>query len=65
MNLTGYKTVIFSVLFLAVALANIVGFSQFVPGDDVAVIAASLSVIVPVVSIILRSVSKTPIFKDE
>ena len=63
--MAGYKTVIFSVLFLVLALANLFGFSQFVPSDDVATIAASLSVLVPVVNIILRAVTKTSIFKSE
>ena len=65
MDLRGYKTVFFSGLFLAIALANIFGFSQFAPSDDVTTIAASLSVLVPVVNIILRVATKTPIFKSE
>lgn len=63
--MAGYKTIAFSVLFLVLALANLFGFSQFVPSDDVTIIAASLSVLVPVVNIILRALTKTPIFKSE
>jgi len=58
--LEGKKTVIFFVLTLVIALAQIFGFADYQPtGDE----AALIGVFVSIAGIALRKFTKTPIFK--
>jgi hypothetical protein len=59
-TLKGYKTVIFFGLALLVAVANLLGFAEFqLSGEQSEVIA----VVVPLVGLILRYLTNSPIFK--
>lgn len=58
-KLSGYKTVIFFVLVLLVEIANLLGFGSFQMSAQQQDI---LSVIIPVIGLVLRMVTKSPIF---
>jgi len=57
----GYKTVAFFVLVLAVAIANLLGFGDFELSSEQ---AEWLAVVVPLVGLLLRKFTDTPIFKN-
>jgi len=59
-NLKGYKTVIFFGLALLVAVANLLGFAEFQLSADQSEVIA---VVVPLVGLILRYLTNSPIFK--
>lgn len=59
-TLKGYKSVIFFGLALLVAVANLLGFAEFqLSGEQ----AEWLGVIVPLVGLLLRAATDSPIFK--
>lgn len=58
----GYKTVAFFVLVLLVEVANLLGFGDFILTAEQQNI---ISVVVPLIGLILRYVTKTPIFKSK
>ena len=58
-TLKGYKTVIFFGLALVVAIANLLGFAEF---ELSAQEAEWLGVIVPLVGLILRALTDSPVF---
>jgi hypothetical protein len=61
-KLKGYKSVVFFVLALLVALANLVGFADFsLTSEQTELIA----VIVPLVGLALRYLTDSPIFQKE
>lgn len=59
-KLKGYKTVIFFALALVVAIANLLGFAEFELSPDQ---AEWIAVIVPLVGLVLRALTDSPIFK--
>jgi len=59
-NLKGYKSVIFFGLALLVAVANLLGFAEFQLSAEQ---AEWLGVIVPLVGLLLRAFTDSPIFK--
>lgn len=59
-TLKGYKTVIFFVLALGLALANLIGFGDFQMSPEQLKL---FDVIVPVIGLVLRYFSTTEIFK--
>jgi len=61
-NLKGYKTVVFFVLALLVAVANMLGFGEF---ELSASQAEWMAVVVPLIGLVLRYFSDTAIFKSE
>lgn len=63
--MAGYKTIAFNVLAIVVALAAIFGYNQFTPSDDAKTIIEALPMIIALGNIILRALTKTPIFKSK
>lgn len=59
-NFEGYKTVAFFVLVLLVQVANLLGFADFRLSDEQQNV---ISVVVPLIGLILRYVTKTAVFK--
>lgn len=59
-KLKGYKTVIFFALALVVAIANLLGFAEFELSPDQ---AEWIAVIVPLVGLVLRALTDSPVFK--
>ena len=59
-KLEGYKTVIFFALALLVGIANLLGFAEFQLSPEQ---QEWLGVILPLVGLLLRAVTKAPIFK--
>jgi len=55
----GYKTVAFFVLALLIGVANLLGFGDFAMSEAQAEIFA---VVVPLIGLVLRYVTNTPIF---
>lgn len=56
----GYKSIVFFLLVLAVAIANLFGFGDFQLSKDQLEL---LNVIVPLVGLILRYVTTSPVFQ--
>lgn len=59
-TLKGYKTVVFFGLALLVAVANLLGFAEFQLSADQSEVIA---VVVPLVGLVLRYLTNSPIFK--
>ena len=60
--LEGKKTIAFFILTLVIALAGLFGFAEYQPTPEQ---AEGILAIVSLVGIILRAVTKTPLFKKE
>jgi hypothetical protein len=60
-NLKGYKSVIFFGLALVVAVANLLGFAEFQLSAEQ---AEWFAVVVPLVGLVLRYLTDSPIFKS-
>lgn len=58
-KLIGYKTVIFFILVFLIEVANLLGFGSFQMSAQQQDI---LSVIIPVIGLALRMITKTPVF---
>lgn len=58
-TLKGYKTVIFFGLALVVAIANLLGFAEFQLSAEQ---SEWLAVVVPLVGLVLRALTNSPIF---
>ena len=59
-NLKGYRTVVFFVIALALALANLVGFGSFQMTPEQLKL---FEVIVPIAGLLLRYFTTSPVFK--
>ena len=58
----GYKTVVFFVLVLVIEIANLLGFGDFRLSADQQEL---LGIVVPVIGLVLRYLTKTPIFQPK
>ena len=59
-QLKGYKSVIFFGLALVVAVANLLGFGEFQLSAEQ---AEWMAVVVPLIGLVLRALTDSPIFK--
>ena len=59
-NLKGYKSVVFFGLALLIAVANLLGFADFKLSADQ---AEWFAVVVPLIGLVLRALTDSPIFK--
>ncbi len=55
----GYKTVVFFALVLVIQIANLLGFGSFALSPEQSDV---LNVVIPLVGLILRYLTKTPVF---